>query len=360
MPSKILNIPKFNLVKIVVSTTAVSLATVSTISKVNAASFDSISQIYAYGDSYSDDGLSLEISTAAVNASVPGSFILPADPALGLYDNAGRWTNGQTAVEVLSQNLQVSLTDYAVGGAKSGDGNYYSWLDSFQNTGVFGQIEQFTTELSGESADADALYFIFASANDLFEYTDFGLPGTVTELAAQTVDNIEESVTRLSALGAEQFLVVNSSDLGILPGVIEFGQVEAATLFTEEVNNLLPQTLNTLDRELDVEIALYDHVAISNEIRSNPQNYGLSNIEDACQPVFPVEPVCSAPDEYYFWDEYHPTRRVHQIIGEDMASLVVASQTESVPEPSFTFGLFTVLGLPSIFLALKDLLRTRT
>lgn len=282
----------------------------------------SISQIYAFGDSYSDNGQSFEISTNAVNADVPDSFILPADPALRLYDIDGRWTNGPTVVEVLSENLDVDLTDYAVGGAKSGNGNYYSWLDSFQNTGVSGQIEQFSAELSGKSADPDALYFIFASANDLFEYTDFGLPGTVQELAAQTVENIVEGVSDLSALGAEQFLVVNSSDLDILPGIIEFEQVEEAALFTDEVNRLLPQALTALDRQPDIDVDVYDHVAISDDIRSNPQNYGLSNVDDPCQPVFPVEPVCSAPDEYYFWDEYHPTRRVHQIIGEDIANFI--------------------------------------
>ncbi|MDY7023620.1 MAG: SGNH/GDSL hydrolase family protein, partial [Cyanobacteriota bacterium] len=204
---------------------------------------ESISQIYAFGDSYSDDGLSFELSTEAVEAGVEGSFILPADPELGLYDSEGRWTNGLTAVEVLSETLDVDLTDYAVGGAKSGNGNYYSWLDSVQDTGVFGQIDQFSTELSGEVADPDALYFIFASANDLFEFTDFGLPGTVEELATQTVENIVEGVTDLSELGAEQFLVVNSSDLDILPGIIEFGQVEEATVFTDEVNELLPEAL---------------------------------------------------------------------------------------------------------------------
>ncbi|MGB3535662.1 MAG: SGNH/GDSL hydrolase family protein, partial [Microcoleaceae cyanobacterium] len=284
----------------------------------------SISQIYAFGDSYSDDGLSFEISTDAVAAGVEDSFILPADPERGLYDPEGRWTNGPTAVEVLSDTLDVDLTNYAVGGAKSGAGNYYSWLDSFQDTGVFGQIDQYSTELAGETADPDALYFIFASANDLFEYTDFGLPGTVEELAAQTVENIVEGVTDLSELGAQQFLIVNSSDLDILPGVIEFGQVEEATVFTDEVNELLPEALASLSQELGVEIALYDHVAISDEIRSNPQDFGLTNVDDPYQPVFPVEepPTDAEADEYYFWDEYHPTAQVHEIIGEDMASFV--------------------------------------
>ncbi|MGF1494908.1 MAG: SGNH/GDSL hydrolase family protein [Microcoleaceae cyanobacterium] len=285
---------------------------------------ESVSQIYAFGDSYTEDGLSLELSTEAVEAGIPGSFILPADPALGLYDPEGRWTNGPTAVEVLSETLEVDLTNYAVGGAKSGSGNYYDWLDSIQDTGVFGQIDQFSTELAGEEADPDALYFIFASANDLFEFTDFGLPGTAEEVAAQAVENIVEGITDLSELGAEQFLVVNSSDLDILPGIIEFGQVEEATEFTDEVNELLPEALEDLGEELGIEIALYDHVAISDEIRANPEDFGLTNVDDPYQPVFPVEPTPTdaEPDEYYFWDEYHPTARTHEIIGEDMASFV--------------------------------------
>ena len=308
-----------------------------------AASFDAISRIYAYGDSYSDNGASFEISTRAVNAGVPGSFVLPADPTLGLYNAEGRWTNGPTAVEVLAQQLDVGLTDYAVGGAKSGSGNYYSWLDPFQDTGVFGQVEQFATELAGQPADAEGLYFIFASANDFFEYSDFGLPGTLPELAAQTVDNIGQSVADLSALGAKQFLVVNSSDLAILPGVIEFGQAADAQVFTDLVNDLLPGELEVLAQQLGSEIALYDHVAISDKIRANPQDYGLSNVDDPCQPIFPIEPRCSAPDEYYFWDEYHPTQRAHQIIGEDMAQFV-SQQSTSVPEPAAAFGPLILAG----------------
>ena len=205
---------------------------------------------------------------------------------------------------------------------------------------------QFKAETSGQSADYDALHFIFASANDLFEYADFGLPGTVEELATQTVDNMGESISSLADNGAKQFLVVNSSDLDILPGVIEFEQVEEAALFTDLVNQLLPEKLETLSQELDsVEIALYDHVAISDEIRSNPQGFGLTNVNEPCQPVFPVEPICSAPDEFYFWDEYHPTRKVHQIIGEDMAQFVASHQVKSVPESSNSFGLLVFLGL---------------
>ncbi|NES20435.1 MAG: SGNH/GDSL hydrolase family protein [Symploca sp. SIO3E6] len=293
----------------------------------HAARFGSVSHIYAFGDSYSDNGAMLEISTQAVEAGVPGSFIMPLKPDLGLYDPQGHFSNGPSAIEVLSDQLQVGLTDYAVGGAKSGNGNYISWLDNFQNTGVFAQVEQFTADLSGQVADTHALYFIFISANDLFEYVNFDLPGTVEELSVQTVNHIGQSVSNLAALGANQFMVVNSSDLGVVPSMVKFDHTEEAALFTKLVNEFLSKKLEMLTQQLGVEIVLYDHIAISDQIRSNPEQYTLTNLNDPCQPVFPViEPVCSLPNEYYFWDEYHPTARVYQIIGEDMAIFVKNQQ----------------------------------
>ncbi|MEO0756122.1 MAG: SGNH/GDSL hydrolase family protein [Cyanobacteria bacterium J06648_16] len=315
-------------------------ASLTTAPVAHAASFGEIFQIYAFGDSYSENGNALEISTQAIEAGVPGSVFLPADPAFGLYDEDGRWTNGLTAVEVLAKNLQANITNYAVGGAKSGSGNFNSWLDPFQDTGFFGQIAQF--EIEAVPADPDALYFVFISANDPFEFVTFGLPGSVEDLAAKTAENIEQGISELAALGAKQFLVVNSSDLDILPGVIQFGQVAEAQLFTDTFNDLLPNQLALLDQQLNIEIALYDHIAISDVIRANPEAYGLDNIVDPCQPVFPVEPTCNNPDEYYFWDEYHPTARVHDIIGNDMTTFV-KQQTESVPEPS-AVGALMLLG----------------
>ena len=297
--------------------------------KVHAASFGSISQIYAFGDSYSDNGAALQISTNAVNAGVSDSTLLPADPALGLYDVGGRWTNGSTAVEVLARNLQLNLTDYAVGGAKSGNGNYHTWLDPYQNTGVFGQIDQYKAGLQGQTADKNALYIIFASGNDYFQYNDFNQPGTITQLSAQGVSNIEEDVSKLAALGAKQFLVVNSLNLAIVPAIVDENKVDQATEFRDSFNTLLRSRLNALSQQLGVEIAEYDYTGISNLIRSKPGDYGLINVNDPCQPTFPeIKPACSTPDQYYFWDEYHPTRRTHEIIGEDMTKFVVSQQVK--------------------------------
>jgi phospholipase/lecithinase/hemolysin len=311
-----------------------------------AASFNSISRIYAFGDSYSDNGAALVITTAAVKAGVPGAFIFPR---LDVYDSDGRWTNnpGLTSVEVLAKQENLQLTDYAVGGAKSGNGNLSTWLDQYQDTGLFGQIEEYKTEVN-RVADSKGLYFIFISTNDLLERFFNNQTGSVDALADATVNNIASGVSQLASLGAKQFFVVNSTDLAALP-LFEQDSEEAAK-FRDFINESLPGQLDTLNKQLGVEVALYDHVAISKKIRSTPAAYGFTNINDACELLYsPAEfgPGCSAPDNYYYYDEIHPTRRVHQIIGEDMANFLETQKT-TIPEPSTVVALISCMGMISL------------
>ncbi|MCC5602205.1 SGNH/GDSL hydrolase family protein [Nostoc favosum] len=308
-----------------------------------AASFNSISRIYAFGDSYSDNGAALEITTAAVKAGVPGAFIFPR---LDVYDSEGRWTNnpGLTSVEVLAKQENLQLTNYAVGGAKSGNGNLSTWLDQYQDTGLFGQIEQYKTEVN-RVVDSKALYFIFISTNDLSERFFYNQTGSVDALADAAVNNIASGISQLAAVGAEQFFVVNSTDLAALPLFEQYS--EEAVNFRDVINESLPGQLDTLNEQLGVEIALYDHVAISNKIRSTPQAYGLTNINDACELLYSAasRPGCSTPDNYYYFDEIHPTRRVHQIIGEDMANFLDTQKTKAVPEPSTVIASIFCIGI---------------
>ena len=184
------SLPTFALASVALSVSSIALQSPNTY----AASFGPISQIYAYGDSYSEDGTAFEISTQAVNAGVPGSFILPADPALGLYDSQGRWTNGLTAVEVLSESLQVGHNRKLCSGGcvKVATAITTSWLDSFQDTGVFGQIEQFSYRNCWTNLPDARSFALYVS---LQQTTYSSMPTlvcreTIEELAAQTVDNI--------------------------------------------------------------------------------------------------------------------------------------------------------------------------
>jgi cholinesterase len=139
--------------------------------------------------------------------------------------------------------------------------------------------------------------------------------------ATQAVANVEKTITNLAQLGAKQFFVVNSTDLPLLPGLSTLKS--DAQQYTTAYNSQIASKLRALKKQRNLEIIAYDHVRISTKVFANPQKYGLTNLTEPCQPVFSgIKPVCSNPDQYYFWDEYHPTRRAHQIIGEDMTKAV--------------------------------------
>ena len=261
-----------------------------------------ISHVYAFGDSFSDNGNYRQL-----------------DPSWH-WDAywEGRLSNGPVAVEVLANRLGVELTDYAVAGANSDT----SHLDpSFPNTGTLGQLEKFKTELNGHSADPNALYFVMIGENDFYKvWNDH--PREYPTATDYTVDNIATLITQLAQLGARRFLVVNSVDIAVLPYVVKKGRSDKAAEFQTLMNSKLSSRLDELKSQLKIEITIFDYVTLSTKIRKNPSDYGLSNLTDACQPVlFLVKPACASPDQYYFWDEAHPTRRVHQIFGEAWAAV---------------------------------------
>jgi phospholipase/lecithinase/hemolysin len=262
-----------------------------------------ISHVYAFGDSFSDNGNLKQLA--------------PSDPWWDTHWE-GRTSNGLVAVEVLADRLSVELTDYAVTGAKSDTSNVNP---RFPSTGALGQLEKFKTELDGHSADPNALYFVMIGVNDFFEVlTDFPIDNPT--LTDQTVDNIATLITQLAQLGAKRFLVINSADTAVMPYVIANGRSDDAAEFQTLINSKLSSRLDELKSQLEIEITSFDYVTLSTRIRENPSDYGLSNLTDACQPVFlGVKPACASPDQYYFWDEVHPTRRVHQIFGEAWAAL---------------------------------------
>lgn len=278
---------------------------------------EKFTQVIAFGDSYSDNGQAKKISAEIMeSANRPDdAYLKPSDE---LYWQ-GRYSNGPTAVEVLSEKLNVPLVNYATGGATTGEENYSEWMDHLGNTGVLGQIRKFENSLKEGKADPDALYFIFASANDYFTFMDYSLPGTVEEVADKAVDNINEAIKRLSALGAKKFFVVNSSDLTLVPYEITTNRTESAEIFVERVNKKLPESIKELQKNSEIKIMIFDLPTVSDNIVKNKSKYGLVELTKEAQSTYPeVKPASANPEQYYFWDEWHYTATVHKILGEEM------------------------------------------
>lgn len=276
--------------------------------------------LYAFGDSYSDNGNGFSIAVKEMVAE--GELDAEFQKWFETYYWEGRISNGPTAVEVLANQLNVGLTDYAVGGAKSDVSNNIDW-NALQNTGILKQVEKFKSDFNGENADPEALYFIHISINDFLALLDknpsHDKESTINQ-ADRSVENIIKVVTQLVDSGARQFMIVNSIDLSKLPVVISDGFVEDAKEFQSHINSRLPGEMQKLAQLPHVRITIFDPMTVSDEIWSNPNEYGFTDLTDYCMVADDTSTVvCESPDQYYFWDDIHPTRVVHQIMGEAMA-----------------------------------------
>ncbi len=294
--------------------TTISTAPATTLAVPAATSAPKIARLVVFGDSYFDNGNFYKIATELAKINM-------MDPEWWPWAKKMHWdssvTGHPTAVQVLAEQLIVDLNDFATGGAYSGTGNANDVVDPFKNTGLLGQVGKYLTGPAGQNPDPGTLYIVQAPISD------FLVLGThdaqkVSAAADLEVANLVTAVTDLAKAGARQIMLVNLPDLSILPGVVSEGYVDEATAFQARVNAALPTEMERLSKEYNIPIKIFDYLAASQKIRANPDQYKLTNLTDMCV-SFPSEVVCPSPDGYFFWDEYHPTRRVQQIIGEAMA-----------------------------------------
>jgi len=292
-----------------------------------------VSNIIVFGDSYEDEGTGLRITSAAVEARIPGSKVLPSDPTKPIYWS-GRWSNGPTMVEVLARLLGVPLMNYAIGGAKSGSGNYDAWLDYFVDTGVAGQIDSFARSHMAESRDPNTLYIVSASTNDFGQFHDFHQPGripigetpefTYEALGKRAANNISIDVERLVALGAQQILVFSAYPIVQMP-LMALGDPQAAQAeqFTSGFDQELQRQLRRIISP-KVHISIFPIGERMQSVILHPEEFGLKDVSHACQVTVP-EPIlaCGSPATFVWWDEIHPTAAMHEILGRMLSEGII-------------------------------------
>jgi phospholipase/lecithinase/hemolysin len=284
----------------------------------------SYSQIVAFGDSLSDTG-----NLYNLTASTPFGPI-PAAP----YYN-GRFSNGRLAVEVMADALGLGLTSYAVGGAQTGTGNQGGVL--LAGTGVTSQVLNYKSQLGGESADASALYFLWAGANDFYTGGNMQSPTLAAQAAKQMVGNVKT----LSSAGARSFYVPLMPDLSQAPSSQQASAQyrSAAQQRTQEYNSALLGGLQELEHDNPgLDIHVFDTVSFLQSYLFPLGDKGF-NVHDAC---FSGGAVCALPDIYLFWDGYHPSELTNYMLGRAFAAsvanlsppAVAPTQAGVVPEPS--------------------------
>ena len=280
----------------------------------------SYERIYVFGDSLSDTG-----NLASV---------VPNFPTFPYYQ--GRISNGLVAVEILAARLGLPLeTSLHLIGPASGNNYAVAGASAARNDAIDlnTQVAWFLANHGGVAPD-DTLYVMFIGGNDVRkarDTTDWSAAAQIVEEAAQTIAN---QMQVLAASGAKNWLVVNAPDIGAIPetGLIAEayglpGLPARATTLTILFNGALKRQMQILKESSDVEIERFNLFRLFSRIIEKSDKLGFSNATDACfsSETGTFSPGCSFGynfDQYIFFDEIHPTARVHEMVGIAMSHKV--------------------------------------
>jgi phospholipase/lecithinase/hemolysin len=304
--------------------------------------------LYVFGDSLSDTGNDIALTTAQrISPAIPPS----ASPHRTYYQ--GRFSNGPVAVEYLWQSIQgsskASLTpflskkglvlkgaiNFAFGGSTSG---YVSQTPGqFYVPGVLGQVDTFRKALQGQLPPARTLYLVWTGANDYL-----AVPPAQAAQPSEVIANITKAVETLYSLGARDFMIPNLPDLGLAPlaGANSAGLSQVTVIH----NHLLADAHDDLVARLQgVKIMLPNMYAatqtmLSDHFAASPPalvvvSLGTGAVDclfrdpTTCPDVNLNLPTERGSSEFYLWDILHPTTSAHREFGKAMFESLPTGQT---------------------------------
>ena len=272
-----------------------ALVTLYTGVTAGAASSQPFTRILVFGDSLSDTGNFYRLT---------GGLVPPAP-----YYN-GRFSNGPLWIEYLATALGMQVKpgdNYAVAGATTGHANSNDGLLGLRFPGLQDEIQEFLEQVQAGGPDPDALYVIWAGANDFFVLLTSG--GSPADLISAGVNNTIQAVQALRSAGARHLLIVNIPDLGLTPFGLNSGNSRLITQLCAAYNEALEAALQSLV-DAGVPTIHVDAFATLETMVNFPSQFGFTNVSE------PFLGTGGDPAQFLFWDAVHPTTRGHEVLAE--------------------------------------------
>ena len=259
---------------------------------------DRFHKLVIFGDSLSDNG----------NAFA--RFKIPPPPNFeGRFSNGPIWVDDFPRVARHFGRITAFVknvgTNFATGGATSAD--------------LSTQIKTF---LANFQASPKNLYVIWIGADDF-------KAGISPSIAVQ---NIHNGIVQLSAAGAKDIVVLNIPDISLTPTVIAGGgsTVHAAKQFVNTANHLLSIQVHLAASNYLVHADVIDINSLFTQIVSKPVAFGFkNNVQAAFDPN--TGKVVPDPNDFVFWDGFHPTTHAHFFAAEFIyRSILLSNRTDGL------------------------------
>ncbi|KAF9923012.1 hypothetical protein FBU30_006868 [Linnemannia zychae] len=315
----------------IVTAAAVALTTITISTSVDAASTGShcrFKNILVFGDSFSDIGNVYKLT----NKTWP------------LQSNYhGRFSNGPMWPEYVAKSRSLRLTDYAFGSATSDNvlvQGYTGAASDIPVPGLIQQIDQYYAKhpLTKPSLDS-AIFVINLQGNDYF-FNPSVQPTAV-------VNNVARGIDKLVALGAQNILVVENIDFGAVPYFS--GNTTLSGMYTQ-IARVQQQAYDELKKNLDkkygaahgkfpflarpacnvrdakkpkVIIGYYNLKDFMTALHQPKllKKMGITDVIHGCVSS-DYKTVCKDAGKHFFWDDFHPSAKVHKAIGDDISKLI--------------------------------------
>ncbi|WP_368486493.1 SGNH/GDSL hydrolase family protein [Spiroplasma sp. DGKH1] len=309
------------------------------------------SHLYVLGDSLSDTGGLVGAGTDFFK----GKWFLPQIKAITFdspFYNHVSFSNGPVAVQYLADQLHLSLTpgwkysafwntetfeqygnNYAIGGADIGDVN--TWTGYFF-ANRFELANQLQTLLLQHTIQPQDLIVVEGGNNDLF--AAIGLKNSYEQqtIITTALSSEEKILRELIANHAAHIIVTNVPDMGKTPSYYQTPLEQTATNLATEYNNQWSQIINKLQHQYPHKIKTYNLFNAFNKYRQQFAAQGF-NVTEACIKENLVSVLYSGHvkttyinncnphniNNYFFFDDVHPTALVHKMVGLDLYNLAL-------------------------------------
>ncbi|RUP50381.1 GDSL lipase/esterase [Jimgerdemannia flammicorona] len=280
-------------------------------------------RIVVFGDSYSDNG----------------NFYSMTEGGYPKPPYAKRFSNGPVWNEYLVNVTGWELENYAFGGATT-DNSVINGLTGPRNVSAPGIAQQIAnkyfptlTDAKLATIDSSTLFVLWANGND-FSDDNFALANQVVDRLTASIDSIRNRIPT-----AKHFLTFALSGLGDIPLLAGKNQTSITASAVRTYAKALSGEFNFLYR-VAVEKYQVEHEGVKISLFPTDQLFEylvtpegmqaakITEVRDGCVDYYYKDGeayftrICDNPQDYLYFDNYHPTTTIHSHISAAVLSFL--------------------------------------